>query len=68
MTTPFSVFMSGPKKAKNGTLALGATDLIHAMHTQLDFRTNMGGILPGCVSSHWCVMQRVPKLELENPL
>ena len=42
--------MSGPKKAqkKNGTLTwetLEATDLVHCMHTQLDFRSNIGGIL-----------------------
>ena len=46
MTTPISVFMSGPKKAKNGTLArqtLGATDLKHGMHTQIDFGSNFCG-------------------------
>ena len=50
--------ISGQKKAKNGTLArqaLGATDLKHGMHTQLDFGSKMGGIPPGHTSSHWCV-------------
>ena len=47
MTTPFFC-VSGPKEAKNGTLAkqtLGATDLIYGMYTQLDFGSSMGGIL-----------------------
>ena len=50
MTTPISVFMSCQKQAKNYTLAkqtLGAIDLIHGMHTQIDFGSNMGGIHPG---------------------
>ena len=51
--------------AKNGTLArqtLGATDLIHGMHIQLDFGSNMGGIPPGYIFSHWCVKpKKVPK-------
>ena len=37
--------MSGPKKAKDDTLArqtLGGTDLIPDMHAQLDFQSNMG--------------------------
>ena len=58
MTTPISVFMSGLKKAENGTLAiqtLRATDLIHGMHTQVDFGSNMDGIRPCYISSHWCV-------------
>ena len=58
ITTPTSVFMSGPKKAKNGTLTrqtLGATDLIYGMHAQLDFGSNMGRISLGYTSSHWCV-------------
>ena len=58
MTTPTTVFMSGPKEAKSGTLAkqtLGAIDLIFGMYTQLDFGINMGGIPPGYTSSHWCV-------------
>ena len=42
MTTPTSVFMTGPKEAKNGTLA---ADLIYDMYTQLDFGSNIGGIL-----------------------
>ena len=61
MTTPISVIMPGPKKAKNGTLTrqtLGATDLIHGMHTQLDFWSNMGGIPPGYTSSNLCVKQK----------
>ena len=61
MVTPISVFMSGQKKAKNGTLArqiLGETELIHGIHTQLDFRSNMGRIPPGYTSSHWCVKQK----------
>ena len=55
MTTPTFVFVSGPKKAKNGTLAkqtLGATDLIYGMYTELDFGSNMGGIPPGYTSSY----------------
>ena len=62
MTTPTSVFMSGPKEAKNGTWAkqtLGATDLIYGMYTQFDFGSNMGGIPPGYTSSHWCV-KKIP--------
>ena len=58
MTTPTSVFMSGPKEAKNGTLAkqtLGAADLIYNMYTQLDFVSNMGGISTGYTSSNWYV-------------
>ena len=56
--THISVFMSGQKMAKNGTLArqtLRTTDLIHGMHTQLDFGSNMGGISPGYTFSHWYV-------------
>ena len=34
---------------------LEVTDLIHGMHIQFDLRSNMGGIPPGCTSSHWCV-------------
>ena len=54
-----SVFMSGPKKAKNGTLArqtLGTTHLIHGVHTRL--WEYMGRIPPGYTSSHWCVKQK----------
>ena len=44
MTTAISFFLcQAKKKAKNGTLArqaLGATDLIYGMHTQLDFGSN----------------------------
>ena len=61
MTTPISVFMSGPKEAKNGTLAkqtLGATDIIYGMYTQLDFGSNMGGIPHGYTFSHWCVKKK----------
>ena len=63
MTTSTSVFMSGPKEAKNGTLAkqtLGATDSIYGMYAQLDFGSNMGGIPPGYTSSHWCVKKPLP--------
>ena len=38
MTTSTSVFVSGPKEDKNGTLAKqthGATDLIYGLYTQL---------------------------------
>ena len=38
ITTPTSVFVSGPKEDKNGTLAkqtLGVTDLIYGLYTQL---------------------------------
>ena len=58
MTTPIFVFMSGPKKDKNGALArqtLGVTYLKHGTHTQIDFGSNMGGIPPGYTSSHLCV-------------
>ena len=58
MTTSTSVFMSSPKEAQNDTLAkqtLGATDLIYGMYAQLDFGSNMGGILPGYTSSQWYV-------------
>ena len=44
MTTPISVFMSGPKKAKHGTLArqtFYGTDLKHGIHTQLDLESDM---------------------------
>ena len=64
MTTPISVFMSGPKKAKNGTFArqiFGSTDLKHGMHKQLDFQSNMAGIPPGYTFSHWCVKQKSKK-------
>ena len=50
MITPTSVFVSGSKEAKNGTLAkqtLGAADLIYGMYTQLNFGSNMGGIPQG---------------------
>ena len=54
MTTPTSVFLSGPKEAKNDTLAkqtLQATDLIYGMCTQLDFGSNMGRIPAGYVKN-----------------
>ena len=63
MTTPTSVFMSGPKEAKNGTLAkqtLEVTDLIYGTYTQLEFGSNMGGIPPGYTSSHWYVKKKLP--------
>ena len=58
MTISTSVFIYGPKEAKNGTLAkqtLAATDLIYGMSTQLDYGSNVGGIPPGYTSSHWYV-------------
>ena len=58
------VLMSGPKKVKNGTWArqaLGATDVKHGMHTQLDFGSNMGGIPPGYTSSHRWVKRKSAK-------
>ena len=61
MTTPIFIFMSGPKEVKIGTLAkqiLGAINLIYGMYTQVDFRSNMGGIPPGYTSSHWCVKKK----------
>ena len=64
MSTPISVFMSIPKKAKNGSLTrqtLGATHLIYGMHIQLDFESNIGWIPPGYTSSHWCVKRKVSK-------
>ena len=57
---PFLFQCKAPKKAKNGTLTrqiLGATNLKHGMHTQLDFGSNMGRIPPVYTSSHWCVKQ-----------
>ena len=54
MTTSTSVFMSRPKKGqKNGTFTrrtLGAKDLKHGMHTQLDFESNMSVCLSVCPS------------------
>ena len=45
-TTPISMFMSGPKNAKNGILTLqtfGATDLKQGMHAQFDLRVTWSG-------------------------
>ena len=64
MTTPTSVFRSGSKKVKNGTLArqtLGAIDLKHGVQIQLDFGSDMGRIHPGLTSSHWSVKRKSAK-------
>ena len=53
MITTISMFMSGPNKAKNGSLViqtLGETDLKHGMFTQIDFLSNMGRI-PHCYTT-----------------
>ena len=63
MTTPIVEFISGHKMATNGTSVrqtFGATASNHGIHTQLDFKSNMGGIPPGWISFHWCAKQ-VPK-------
>ena len=60
MTTPISVFMSGPKKGQKWYRQThGAMDLKHGMHTQLHFGSSMGGISPvanlSCVQIQDCV-------------
>ena len=66
ITTPISVSKSGPKKAKNCTLAiqtLGATDLMHSIYTQIDFVSNKGEIPPCYTTSHWYVKRKSDKKE-----
>ena len=61
---PFLFSCQAQKKAKNGTLAiqtLGATDL---KHTQIDFGSNMGRILPCYTTFHWCVKRKSAKKKI----
>ena len=60
-----------PKKGQKwyfGQKTLGATYLKHGMHTQLVFGSNMGGIPPGCTSSHCCVKRKVPQKKTTKEL
>ena len=53
MTTPISMFMSGPKKANNHALAKPLKQVIkHGMDIQFDFGSEKGGVTPGYTSSH----------------
>ena len=58
MAAPIYVFISGQKETKNGTSArqaLGATDLKHRMHTQLDFGSNVSGIIYILICKYDCI-------------
>ena len=60
-----------PKKATNGTLAIqtiGATDLKHGIHTQFDFRCNIGVIPPGYNTSHWFLRRKSAKKTKQKQL
>ena len=58
------ILRQAKKEAKNLTLVrqtLEMTELIHNMHTRLDFVSNMGGIPTGYTSSHGCVKPKSNK-------
>ena len=62
--THFLSSYQAQKNGHNGTLVrqtFGATTLNHCMHTQLDFESNMGGIPPDDISSHWCAKPKSAK-------